>query len=65
MKIHPATNYDALLEMIGDATIVCIGEASHGTHEFYRERATITQRLLTEKAFMRWLSRPTGPTPTA
>ncbi|HEX6087888.1 MAG TPA: erythromycin esterase family protein [Thermoanaerobaculia bacterium] len=51
MKIHPATNYDALLQRIGDATIVCIGEASHGTHEFYRERATITQRLLTEKGF--------------
>ncbi|HYC88328.1 MAG TPA: erythromycin esterase family protein [Thermoanaerobaculia bacterium] len=51
MKIHPATNYDALLRMIGDATIVCIGEASHGTHEFYRERATITQRLLAEKGF--------------
>ena len=51
MKIHPATNYDALLRMIGDASIVCIGEASHGTHEFYRERAAITQRLLTEKGF--------------
>ena len=51
MKIHPASNYDALLERIGDATIVCIGEASHGTHEFYRERALITQRLLVEKGF--------------
>jgi erythromycin esterase-like protein len=44
-------DYDALLEMIGDARIVCIGEASHGTHEFYRERAKITQRLITEKGF--------------
>lgn len=44
-------DYDALLDAIGDARIVCIGEASHGTHEFYRERATITKRLLTEKGF--------------
>ena len=44
-------DYDALLEMIGDAAIVCIGEASHGTHEFYRERAKITRRLIAEKGF--------------
>jgi erythromycin esterase-like protein len=48
---HSAKNYDALLEMIGDATVVCIGEASHGTHEFYRERANITKRLIDEKGF--------------
>jgi erythromycin esterase-like protein len=44
-------DYDALMRMIGDASIVCIGEASHGTHEFYRERAKITQRLIEEKGF--------------
>ena len=48
---HDAGNYDALLEMIGDADIVCIGEASHGTHEFYRERAKITKRLIDERGF--------------
>ncbi|HEX2120856.1 MAG TPA: erythromycin esterase family protein, partial [Thermoanaerobaculia bacterium] len=41
--MHPVNgdhgDYDALLEMIGDAPIVLLGEASHGTHEFYRERA--------------------------
>jgi erythromycin esterase-like protein len=46
-----ATDYDALLAFIGDARIVLIGEASHGTHEFYRERAVITQRLIAEKGF--------------
>ncbi|HEX2832363.1 MAG TPA: erythromycin esterase family protein [Thermoanaerobaculia bacterium] len=46
-----SSDYDALLEMIGDARIVCIGEASHGTHEFYRERAKITKRLIAEKGF--------------
>lgn len=43
--------YDALLHDIGDARLVLIGEASHGTHEFYRERARITRRLLSEKKF--------------
>jgi erythromycin esterase-like protein len=44
-------DYDALLERIGDARFVLIGEASHGTHEFYRERAEITRRLILEKQF--------------
>jgi erythromycin esterase-like protein len=44
-------DYDALLDAIGDARIVCIGEASHGTHEFYSERAKITKRLIDEKGF--------------
>src|SRR5437763_4062046 len=44
-------DYDPLLEMIGDARFVLIGEASHGTHEFYRERAQITKRLIEEKGF--------------
>lgn len=43
--------YDSLLEFIGDARIVLLGEASHGTHEFYRERAQITQRLISEHGF--------------
>ena len=45
------TDYDSLLEMIGDARFVLLGEASHGTHEFYRERAQITKRLIKEKGF--------------
>ena len=52
---HPITgvkeDYDPLLEFIGDARFVLLGEASHGTHEFYRERAQITKRLITEKGF--------------
>jgi erythromycin esterase-like protein len=44
-------DYDGLLELIGDAHFVLLGEASHGTHEFYRERARITQRLLVERGF--------------
>lgn len=46
-----ADDYDELLERIGEAGVVLIGEASHGTHEFYRERALITRRLIEEKGF--------------
>jgi protein-L-isoaspartate(D-aspartate) O-methyltransferase len=42
---------DALMERIGNSRIVLIGEASHGTAEFYALRARITQRLITEKGF--------------
>ncbi|WP_394848725.1 erythromycin esterase family protein [Pendulispora brunnea] len=42
---------DVLLARIGDARFVLLGEASHGTHEFYSERARITQRLIREKGF--------------
>jgi erythromycin esterase-like protein len=44
-------DYDTLLDRIGDARYVLIGEASHGTHEFYRERARITRRLIDERGF--------------
>jgi erythromycin esterase-like protein len=53
--LHPLTgtenDYDPLLELIGDARVVLLGEASHGTHEFYRERDRITRRLISEKDF--------------
>ncbi|MGD1093963.1 MAG: erythromycin esterase family protein [Bryobacteraceae bacterium] len=45
-------DYDPLLKLIGDAHFVLLGEASHGTHEFYRQRAQITKRLIQEKGFM-------------
>jgi erythromycin esterase-like protein len=44
-------DHHPLLEMIGDARIVLLGEASHGTHEFYFQRAQITERLILEKGF--------------
>ncbi len=46
-----ADDYDRLLEAIGQARYVLLGEASHGTHEFYEERARITRRLIEEKGF--------------
>lgn len=44
-------DYDHILELVGNRRFVLLGEASHGTHEFYRERARITQRLIEEKGF--------------
>ena len=44
-------DYDNLMDLVGDARIVLIGEASHGTHEFYRERSRITKQLIVEKGF--------------
>src|SRR4051794_41665664 len=42
---------DPLLDLIGDARYVLLGEASHGTAEYYTWRARITRRLITEKDF--------------
>lgn len=46
-----APRYDDLIDLIGDARFVLLGEASHGTHEFYQERARLTERLIVEKGF--------------
>jgi erythromycin esterase-like protein len=39
------------MKLIEPAHLALLGEASHGTHEFYRERARITRRLIEEKGF--------------
>ena len=52
--IEVLSDHDPLDELIGglgDSRFVLIGEASHGTHQFYRERAEITKRLIREKGF--------------
>ncbi len=53
---HPltgaTTDYDPLMQLIGGARFVLLGEATHGTHEFYWARAEITKRLITEKGFV-------------
>ena len=46
-----ATDYDSLIDLVGDARFVLLGEASHGTHEFYRARAELTKRLIQDRAF--------------
>jgi erythromycin esterase-like protein len=42
---------DPIIDSIGDRSIVLLGEASHGTHEFYVSRVEITRRLINEKGF--------------
>jgi erythromycin esterase-like protein len=48
---HGRGGLDPILEAIGHARIVLIGEASHGTHEFYRIRADLTEALVEQKGF--------------
>jgi erythromycin esterase-like protein len=43
--------FGPLMESIGDARAVLIGEPSHGTHEFYRTRAQLTKPLIGQKGF--------------
>jgi erythromycin esterase len=53
-QAHPLeepADLDPLLQRIGDARIVMLGEASHGTHEYYTWRSHITKRLIAEKGF--------------
>ena len=45
------SDYDSLLALARNARVVFLGEQTHGTHEFYRERARITQRLVRERGF--------------
>jgi erythromycin esterase-like protein len=49
--LRDPADLDPLIERIGDAGIVAIGEASHGTHEYYAWRAALTRRLIEERGF--------------
>src|SRR5947207_15053989 len=50
-RVSSESDYGPLLEVIGDRQVVLIGEASHGTHDFYATRADLTRRLIDEKGF--------------
>ena len=49
--LENSEDLNPLMNYIGDAKYVLLGEASHGTHEYYVWRAKITQRLIQEKGF--------------
>lgn len=49
--LQTSVDLDSLIEHIGDSRIVMLGEASHGTHEYYTWRALISQRLIKERGF--------------
>lgn len=51
LRLENTGDLDPLLESIGNAKYVLLGEASHGTHEYYTWRAEISKRLIKEKGF--------------
>src|SRR5438876_9087365 len=51
LPLHEAADLDPLLDRIGDARCVLLGEATHGTREFYEWRADLSKRLIEEMGF--------------
>lgn len=51
LPLRAPADLDPLLDLVGDARIVMLGEATHGTSEFYVWRAAISQRLIRERGF--------------
>lgn len=51
IELNDITGLDALIEKIGNAKYVLLGEASHGTHEYYTWRAQISKKLIEKKGF--------------
>ncbi|MBV9108070.1 MAG: erythromycin esterase family protein [Gemmatimonadetes bacterium] len=51
LPLEDDADLDPLMDRIGDARIVLLGEASHGTHEYYTWRDRISRRLIAEKDF--------------
>ena len=51
VSLNRPADLDPLLERVGDARIVLLGESSHGTSEYYQWRAEISKRLIEEKGF--------------
>src|SRR3954470_2845686 len=49
--LNDPADLDPLLTLIGDARYVLLGEASHGTHEYYTWRAALSERLIEEHGF--------------
>ncbi|HEV7331372.1 MAG TPA: erythromycin esterase family protein [Flavisolibacter sp.] len=50
-NLNSAADLDELLDDIGERPVVMLGEASHGTHEYYTWRTAISKRLIAEKGF--------------
>src|SRR5688572_30461111 len=50
-SLNNSNDLEPLMKRIGDAQFVLLGEASHGTHEYYTWRTAITKRLIEEKGF--------------
>lgn len=46
-----AKHFDRIVSWIGDASVVLLGESTHGTHDFYAARAALTRKLIEERGF--------------
>lgn len=51
LPLDDPADFDALLDRLGDARFVLLGEASHGTADYYHWRAEFTRRLISERDF--------------
>lgn len=51
VALKTANDLDVLIDKIGDANYVLLGEASHGTHEYYTWRTQISKKLIEKKGF--------------
>ncbi len=51
LPLEGPADWEPLLERVGDRRVVLLGEASHGTHEFYALRAELTRRLIEDRGF--------------
>src|SRR5215204_1222175 len=51
ISLKSSKDLDPLIEKIGEASYVLLGEASHGTHEYYTWRTAISKRLIEERGF--------------
>jgi len=49
--LHTSEDLNPLIEDIGNRSVVMLGEASHGTHEYYTWRAALSKKLIQEKNF--------------
>jgi erythromycin esterase-like protein len=50
-RLETARDLDPLMDLVADARFVLLGEASHGTSEFYTWRTEISKRLIEERGF--------------
>ena len=51
IPLDPGRGVAQILDLIGDVSVVLIGEATHGTHEFYDTRAHLTRALIASRGF--------------
>ncbi|MGE5394751.1 MAG: erythromycin esterase family protein [Candidatus Saccharibacteria bacterium] len=49
--LESSASLDRLLDMAAQSRVVMLGEATHGTHQFYTWRSLISRRLIDEKGF--------------